>query len=128
MKRLSFGVVILVLSMACGRSSSPTAPTPVVETPAPPTAAIPKVVSISITASRETVMVNFTSVLFANAHYDDGSSAPITPTWESSSSLVTLLANGPVALATGQGVGTAVITARAAGFSATQSLTVNPLQ
>jgi hypothetical protein len=125
-KRLSFGVVILALSMACG--SSPTSPSPVATTPAPPTASTPRVVGLTITASREVVMVNYTAVLQASAQYDDGTSWPITPTWESSSGIVTLLANGPVALATGQAVGTAVITARAAGLSATQSVTVNRQQ
>jgi hypothetical protein len=128
MKSLSFGVVILALSMACARSSSPTSPSPAAAMPAPPAASTPRVVGLTITASREVVMVNYTAVLTANARYDDGTSAPITPTWESSSGVVTLLTNGPVALATGQGVGTAVITARAAGVSATQSVTVNPQQ
>ena len=69
-------------------------------------------------------MVNYTAVLFANAQYDDGSSAPITPTWEIITGPVTLLGNGPVALVTGQGPGIGVITARAAGLSATQFVTV----
>jgi hypothetical protein len=128
MKKLSFGVVILALSMACGRGSSPTAPSPVATAPAPPTAPAAQVVSLSIHATRDVVFVNYTAVLTAFAHWDDGSVMPITPTWESSSGLVTLLPNGPVALATGQGVGTAVITARAAGLSATQSVTVNRQQ
>jgi hypothetical protein len=124
MKRLSFGIVILALSMACG--SSPTSPSPVATTPVPPTAAAPRVIALTITASRDVLLVNQIAVLTANAQYDDGTSAPITPTWESSSGVVTLNTNGPVALATSQGVGTAVITARAAGLSATQSMTVNP--
>jgi hypothetical protein len=123
-KRLSFGIVILSLSMACG--SSPTSPSPVATTPPPPTAPAAKVVAMTINASRDAVFVNYTAVLTAFAEWDDGSIMPITPTWESSSPLVTLLAHGPVAFATGQGVGTAVITARAAGVSATQSITVNP--
>jgi hypothetical protein len=123
--RLSFGVVILALSMACTRSS-PTSPTPVAAPPAPPAASTPKVVALTITASRDVLFVNQIAVLTANAQYDDGTSAPITPTWESSSGVVTLNTNGPVALATSQGVGTAVIMARAAGLSATQSVTVNP--
>jgi hypothetical protein len=126
MKRLSFGVVFLALSIACG--SSPTAPSPVATAPALPIAPAAKVVALTINASRDAVFVNYTAVLTAFAHWDDGSIMPITPTWESSSSLVTLLPNGPVALATGQGVGTAVITARAAGASATQSITVNRQQ
>ena len=126
-KRLSFGVVILALSVACG--SSPTSPSPVATTPpppAPPTAAAPRVVALTITATRDVLFVNQIAVLFANAEYDDGTSAPITPTWESSSGVVTLNTNGPVALATSQAAGTAVITARAAGLSATQTVTVNP--
>jgi hypothetical protein len=124
-KKLSFGAVILALSMACAGGSSPTAPSPVAAAPAPPAAPAARIVSLSINASRDVVFVNYTAVLTAFAHWDDGSVMPITPTWESSSSLVTLLPNGPVALATGQGVGTAVITARAEGLSATQSVTVN---
>jgi hypothetical protein len=81
---------------------------------------------MTITASRDVLFVNQIAVLTANAQYDDGSSAPITPTWESSSGVVTLNTNGPVALATSQAVGSAVITARAAGLSATQSVTVTP--
>ena len=69
-------------------------------------------------------MVNYTAVLTANAQYDDGSSAPITPTWETITGPVALLGNGPVALVTGQGPGIGVITARAAGLSATQLVTV----
>jgi hypothetical protein len=123
-KTLSSGVVILALSMACG--SSPTTPTPVAAPPAPPIASTPKIVSLTITASRDVLFVNQIAVLTANAHYDDGSSAPITPTWESSSGVLTLNTNGPVALATSQGAGTAIITARAAGLSATRSITINP--
>ena len=126
-KRLSFGIVILAVSMACGRGSSPTSPSPVAATPPPPTASTPRVVAVTITASRDTVFVNYTAVLFANAHYDDGTSAPISPTsWETSSGVVTLLTNGPVAFATGQGVGTAVITAQTADQLATQTITVIP--
>ena len=121
-KRLSFGVVILAISMACG--SSPTSPSPMVTAPALPVAATPKVVALTITASRDVVLVNQIAVLTANAQYDDGTSAPITPTWESSSGVVTLNTNGPVALATSQRAGIAVITARAAGLSATQFVTV----
>lgn len=122
-KRLSFGVAILALSMACGRASSPTSPSPVATTtPTAPTARVVK--SLTITATREMVFVNFTAVLTSIAQYDDGTSEPISATWESSTGLVTLLTNGPVTLATGQGAGVAVITARAAGVSATQSLTV----
>jgi hypothetical protein len=128
MKRLSFGVVILVLSMACSRGSSPTSPSPVATPPAPPTASTPKVVALTITASRDVVFVNYTAVLFANAHYDDGSSAPTTPTWETITGPVTLMGNGPVALVTGQGPGIGVITARAAGLSATQFVTVTRQQ
>lgn len=121
-KRLSFGIVILALSMACG--SSPTSPSPVATTPASPIASTPKVVALTITASRDVLFVNQIGVLTANAQYDDGTSAPITPTWESSSGVVTLNTNGPVALATSQRVGTAVITARAADLSATRSVIV----
>jgi hypothetical protein len=73
MKRLSVGVVILGVSIACG--SSPTTPSPVATPPAPtpPVASTAKVVSVTIT----------------------------------------------------QGAGSAVITARAAGFSATQTITIN---
>lgn len=125
MKRLSFGVVIVALSMACG--SSPSSPSPVATTPAPPIASTPRVVGLTITASRDAVFVNYTAVLTAIAQYDDGSSAPISPTsWETSSGVVTLMTNGPVALATGQGVGTAVITAQTAELLATQSVTVIP--
>ena len=124
MKRLSFGVVILALSMACKKGSSPTSPSPVATPPAPPTASTPKVVAMTITATREVVTVNQTAVLFADAQDDDGSSAPITPTWETITGPVTLLSNGPVALVTGQGPGIGVITARAAGLSATQFVTV----
>jgi hypothetical protein len=124
MKKLSFGVVILALSMACG--SSPTSPTPPVATPpAPPIVSTPQMVSVTIRASRDVLYYPETAMLFADAHWDDGSSAPITPTWESSSSVVTLLANGPVAHAISQGAGSAVITARAAGLSATQTITIN---
>jgi hypothetical protein len=123
-KRLSFGVVTLALSMACG--SSPTSPTPVATPPAPPVASAAKVVSVTIRASRDVLYFPETAVLFADAHWDDGSIMPITPEWESSSSLVTLLPNGPVALAISHGAGSAVITARAAGLSATQTITINP--
>jgi hypothetical protein len=68
-------------------------------------------------------VVNFTAVLTAIAQYDDGTSAPITPTWETITGPVTLLSNGPVALVTGQGPGIGV-PARAAGVSATQFVTV----
>lgn len=122
MKRLSFGVVILALSAACSGSSSPTSPSPVAVTPPTPVAA--KVVKLTIAASRDVVDVNFTAVLTANAEYDDGSSAPITPEWVTITGPVTLLANGPVALVTGQKPGIGVITARAAGLSATQLVTV----
>jgi hypothetical protein len=123
-KKLSFAIVILVFSTACG--SSPTTPTPVAAPPAPPTASTPKVIALTITASRDVLFVNQIAVLTANAQYDDGSSAPITPTWESSSGVLTLNTNGPVALATSQGAGSAVVTARAAGLSATRSITINP--
>jgi hypothetical protein len=123
--RTTLGVAVLALALGCGKSSSPTAPTAVTP-PAPPIAATPKVVAMTITASRDVLFVNQIAVLTANAQYDDGSSAPITPTWESSSGVVTLNTNGPVALATSQAVGSAVITARAAGLSATQSVTVTP--
>ena len=131
-KRLSFGVVILALSMACGRGSSPTSPTPVVTTPPPPTAATPRVVGLTIRASRDVLYFPEIATLFADAHWDDGSVMPITPTWESSSSLVKLSGEGPVTFALSQGVGnqpnnvagSAVITARAAGFEATQTITV----
>ena len=123
--RLSLGFVILAVSMACG--SSPTSPTPVATPPAPPAApAVAKVIAVSIRASRDVLYFPETAVLFADAHWDDGSIMPITPTWESSSDLVTLLPNGPVALAISQRAGSAVITARAAGLSATQTITVNP--
>jgi hypothetical protein len=125
-KKLSFGVVMLAFSMACSGGSSPTAPTPVATPPAPPTAAPPaKVVGLTINASRNAVEVNYTSVLTAIARYDDGSTAPITPTWEITKGPVTLLGNGPVALVTGQAPGTGVITARAEGFSWTHLITVN---
>jgi hypothetical protein len=127
-KRLSLGVVILALSMACGRGSSPTSPTPVATPPAPPIAQAPKAVALKISASRDVVMVNFTAVLQASALYDDGTTWPITPTWETITGPVTLLANGPVALVTGQGPGIGVITARAAGLSATQFVTVTRQQ
>ena len=126
MKKLSFSVVILALSMACG--SSPTSPTPVAAppAPAPPVASAAKVVSVTIRASRDVLYYPETAVLFADAHWDDGSIMPVTPVWESSSGVVTLLANGPVAFAISQGAGSAVITARAAGLSATQTITINP--
>jgi hypothetical protein len=125
-KRLSVGVVILGVSIACG--SSPTTPSPVATPPAPtpPVASTAKVVSVTIRASRDVLYFPETAVLFADAHWDDGSIMPITPEWESSSSLVRLLPNGPVALAISQGAGSAVITARAAGLSATQTITINP--
>lgn len=132
-KKLSFGVVILALSMACGRGSSPTSPTPVATPPAPPAApAAAKVIAVTIRASRDVLYFPETAVLFADAHWDDGSIMPITPEWESSSSLIKVLGNGPVAFALTQGggsagsaAGSAVITARAAGLSATQTITVN---
>ena len=124
MKKLSCGVVILGLSLACG--SSPTTPSPVAAPPAPPVASTAKVVSVTIRASRDVLYFPETAVLFADAHWDDGSIMPITPEWESSNGLLTLLPNGPVALAISQGAGSAVITARAAGLSATQTITINP--
>ena len=129
--RLSFGIVILALSMACGRGSSPTSPTPVATTPPPPTAATPRVVGLTIRASRDVLYFPEVAVLFADAHWDDGSISimPITPTWESSSDLVTLLPSGPTAFALSKGPGSAagnvVITANAVGLSATQTITVN---
>jgi hypothetical protein len=128
-KKLSFGVVILALSMACG--SSPSSPTPVATPPAPtpPVASTDKVIAVTIRASRDVLYFPETAVLFADAHWDDGSIMPITPEWESSSSLIKVLGNGPVAFAQTQGgssaAGSAVITARAAGLEATQTITVN---
>jgi hypothetical protein len=125
MNRLSFGIVSLALSMAC--SSSPTSPTPpVAAAPAPPIASTPQMVSVTIRALSDVLYYPETTMLFADAHWDDGSSAPITPTWESSSGVVTLLANGPVAHAISKEAGSAVITARVAGLSATQTITINP--
>lgn len=130
-KRLSFSVVIIALSMACG--SSPTSPTPpVAAPPAPPTVAAAKIVSVTIRTTRDVIYFPENAVLFADSHWDDGSIMPITPEWESSSDVITLLPGGPMTFAISRGVagigvaGTAVITARAAGFSATQTITVNP--
>ena len=134
MKRLSFGVVILALSMACSRGSSPTSPTPPVATTPPAAPAAARIVGLNIRASRDVIYFPETAVLFADSHWDDGSIMPITPEWESSSDLVTLLpSDGPVAFAQSQraaltqrAAGSAVITVRAAGFSATQTITINP--
>jgi hypothetical protein len=101
--------------------------------PAPPAApAVAKVIAVTIRASRDVLYFPEIAVLFADAHWDDGSIMPITPEWESSGSVVRLQANGPVAFALTNGGGTAggsagsaVITARAAGLEATQTITVN---
>lgn len=124
MKKLSFGVVVLISSIACSGGSSPTSPSPVSSPPGPPIVARPKVVALTIAATRDVVNVNFSAVLTANAQYDDGTSAPITPTWETITGPVTMLTNGPVAIITGQRPGIGVITARAEGLSATQFVTV----
>jgi hypothetical protein len=121
--RMTVGVAVLALALGCGKSSSPTAPTATAPTATTPAA---RVKSLTITATRDVLLVNSTSVLTSIAHYDDGTSEPISATWESSTGRVSLLTNGPVTFATSQAAGEAVITARAAGVSATQSLRAIP--
>jgi hypothetical protein len=125
-KRLSFGVAILAFSMACGKA--PTAPTPVATPPAPPVVAAAKIVSLTMRVSRNVIYFPESATLFVYANFDDGSVMPHTPTWESNNGTVTLLSGGPQAFAISvrDEVGTAIITARAAGLSVTESITVRP--
>jgi hypothetical protein len=81
-----------------------------------------------MSVSRNVLYYPESANLFLHATWDDGSSAPITPTWESSNGKVTLLPGGPQAFAISvrDQVGTAIITARAAGLSVTESITIRP--
>ena len=80
--------------------------------------------SIAVTPQTASVNIGATQQFIATGTYSDGSTATITPSWSTSSALVSTISSA--GLATGVAAGSTTVTASSDGISGTASMTVNP--
>ena len=119
-------VIATAVTVACGGSSSPTAPTSTVSSTTLATQTITlatkTITSLSVSIPATTLTVGATATVTATATYSDGTSAEVAPTWTSSAEgVATVSASGTV---TAVVAGTATITGTFDGQSGTVGITV----
>ena len=117
-------VIATAVTVACGGSSSPTAPTSTVSSTTLATQTITlatkTITSLSVSIPATTLTVGATATVTAT--YSDGTSAEVTPAWTSSAEgVATVSASGTV---TAVVAGTATITGTFDGQSGTVGITV----
>jgi len=118
--RAAFSVLSLFVVSCGGNADVPSAPSPSAD--AAPIAAV-EISELRVTAEATDVVVGATTTVTATASYSDGTTAVVTPVWQSSAEAVaTVTAAGVV---TGVSAGTTTVTGTFEGTSGSVTVTVS---